>query len=121
MQQLLQLPYVARYVECYAQQMVQLADAQGQRGLQGGLLPFRLPARWGPLNCHLELLRDMWRPSFTRSTPLTTPCCQHAPDLHCHIEELMVNVLLDDKCCRSRNNLSDNSTLHLSCAGHMPP
>ena len=47
-QQLLQLPYVARYVECYAQQMVQLADAQGPGGLQGGLLPFQSAARWGP-------------------------------------------------------------------------
>ena len=53
-QQLLQLPYVARYVECYAQQMVQLADAQGQAGLLGGLLPSQSAARWGPLKCHLE-------------------------------------------------------------------
>ena len=103
-QQLLQLPYVARYVECYAQQVVQLADAQGQGGLQGGLLPFQPAARWGSLECHLELLRDMWRPSMTHSTPLTTPCCQRAPDLQCSTASLMVDVLLGVECRRSSND-----------------
>ena len=103
-QQLLQLPYVARYVECYAQQMVQLADAQGQGGLQGGLLPFQFaPTRWGPLKCHLELLGDIWRPSLTCSTPLTVPCCQHAPDLQLKTASLMVDVLLDVQSRRSSN------------------
>ena len=94
-QQLLQLPYVARYVECYVQQMLQLADAQGQAGLQGGLLPFQPGARWGPLNCHLELLFDMRGLSMTCSTPLPIPCCQHAPDLQYNMVSLVVAVLLD--------------------------